>query len=468
MPFCRECGKEVQPDWVTCPYCSAPQLHQNESKHHDILSRQLPVQEISDTLVEDNLSTNQMSVSVSDSVVLGDIIQNNSDPEEVDRIIRLREIEQFSKQLIDIFNRRKWQDAYSVINQISHSEPSIFSLSQEGFSEISNGSKLYGMVQQWRYILHQKRIETYSHEYITEFVRDRRIERGWGVNLMNDFDHHPLKIYKGDYYEFGLTELEGCISYMIEELEHIYKIRSIIEPMYNDITEHYSRSYLVTDIIRLKVNSYWGVDGNKAIFMINNDCIPFFKTLDTEQKYSSSGKLNGDCKKVLSAMEQHIDDPWYVFTKFLTTMILISIPLFLFAIYKWFSELSNDSNYVDGTYSMDPGLMAIFIFSFFGLILGIAFINSTGHILREIHILSAWLRSVQEPSPTNLLSSPIESSIQSPSLPQVENMVQNNRGYVVTPSTSGEPVLPPLPEPGEISLPNAPPPPSWWDSGKSR
>jgi len=22
MPFCRECGKEVQEDWVTCPYCS--------------------------------------------------------------------------------------------------------------------------------------------------------------------------------------------------------------------------------------------------------------------------------------------------------------------------------------------------------------------------------------------------------------------------------------------------------------
>ena len=24
MPFCRECGKEVQADWVTCPYCSQP------------------------------------------------------------------------------------------------------------------------------------------------------------------------------------------------------------------------------------------------------------------------------------------------------------------------------------------------------------------------------------------------------------------------------------------------------------
>ena len=22
MPFCRECGKEVQEDWITCPYCS--------------------------------------------------------------------------------------------------------------------------------------------------------------------------------------------------------------------------------------------------------------------------------------------------------------------------------------------------------------------------------------------------------------------------------------------------------------
>jgi hypothetical protein len=24
VPFCRECGKEVQADWVTCPYCSQP------------------------------------------------------------------------------------------------------------------------------------------------------------------------------------------------------------------------------------------------------------------------------------------------------------------------------------------------------------------------------------------------------------------------------------------------------------
>ena len=22
MPFCRECGKEVQDDWITCPFCS--------------------------------------------------------------------------------------------------------------------------------------------------------------------------------------------------------------------------------------------------------------------------------------------------------------------------------------------------------------------------------------------------------------------------------------------------------------
>ncbi|MBE57069.1 MAG: hypothetical protein CMB01_01700 [Euryarchaeota archaeon] len=33
MPFCRECGKEVQGDWVTCPYCRASfgTRHQNRS-----------------------------------------------------------------------------------------------------------------------------------------------------------------------------------------------------------------------------------------------------------------------------------------------------------------------------------------------------------------------------------------------------------------------------------------------------
>jgi len=24
MPFCRECGKEVEEDWTTCPSCSQP------------------------------------------------------------------------------------------------------------------------------------------------------------------------------------------------------------------------------------------------------------------------------------------------------------------------------------------------------------------------------------------------------------------------------------------------------------
>lgn len=24
MPFCRECGKQVEDDWVTCPFCSQP------------------------------------------------------------------------------------------------------------------------------------------------------------------------------------------------------------------------------------------------------------------------------------------------------------------------------------------------------------------------------------------------------------------------------------------------------------
>ena len=137
----------------------------------------------------------------------------------------MREIEQFSKQLIDIFNRRKWQDAYSLINQISHSEPSIFSLRQGGNSEISNGSKLYELVQQWRYILHKKRIETFSHGYITEFVRNMRRERGWGVNdfLMSN----PLRIYQGDFnkltmgeeiFQFGLEKIADAFQKRAETL----------------------------------------------------------------------------------------------------------------------------------------------------------------------------------------------------------------------------------------------------------
>ena len=31
MPFCRECGKEVQEDWVNCPYCSS-KIQNNDVK----------------------------------------------------------------------------------------------------------------------------------------------------------------------------------------------------------------------------------------------------------------------------------------------------------------------------------------------------------------------------------------------------------------------------------------------------
>jgi len=49
MPFCRECGKEVQDNWVTCPFCSS------------------------------NLPT----TSVNDSVVMGDIKTTINDPEAI-------------------------------------------------------------------------------------------------------------------------------------------------------------------------------------------------------------------------------------------------------------------------------------------------------------------------------------------------------------------------------------------------
>ena len=47
MPFCRECGKEVDDDWLTCPYCSV------------------------------SLTTSSRNISIQDSAIVGDISINN-------------------------------------------------------------------------------------------------------------------------------------------------------------------------------------------------------------------------------------------------------------------------------------------------------------------------------------------------------------------------------------------------------
>ena len=56
MPFCRECGKGVEEDWVTCPFCSQP-----------IGPPAARVAEISDSVVMGNLNVND-SKSISTAV----------------------------------------------------------------------------------------------------------------------------------------------------------------------------------------------------------------------------------------------------------------------------------------------------------------------------------------------------------------------------------------------------------------
>ena len=53
MPFCRECGKEVQEDWKTCPHCSI------------------------------SLTESSQSISIQDSAVGGDIITTVNDSEAI-------------------------------------------------------------------------------------------------------------------------------------------------------------------------------------------------------------------------------------------------------------------------------------------------------------------------------------------------------------------------------------------------
>tara|TARA_B100000575_G_C23004482_1_gene578761 strand:- start:233 stop:958 length:726 start_codon:yes stop_codon:yes gene_type:complete len=56
MPFCRECGKGVEEDWVTCPFCSQP-----------IGPPAARVAEISDSVVMGNVNVND-SKSISTAV----------------------------------------------------------------------------------------------------------------------------------------------------------------------------------------------------------------------------------------------------------------------------------------------------------------------------------------------------------------------------------------------------------------
>lgn len=57
VPFCRECGKDVQATWKVCPHCAAPQSVEN--------------------------STQSTDVSLSDSVIGGDVTINQNNPEEI-------------------------------------------------------------------------------------------------------------------------------------------------------------------------------------------------------------------------------------------------------------------------------------------------------------------------------------------------------------------------------------------------
>lgn len=57
MPFCRECGKEVQATWKVCPHCTAPQSVEN--------------------------STQSTDMSLRDSVIGGDVTINQNNPEEM-------------------------------------------------------------------------------------------------------------------------------------------------------------------------------------------------------------------------------------------------------------------------------------------------------------------------------------------------------------------------------------------------
>jgi glutaredoxin len=71
MPFCRECGKEIQEDWKVCPYC------------------------------EDHIDYLNQRVNISDAVVMGNIsTTHHNDPEAIGQGFKMamKEIEEEEEQ----------------------------------------------------------------------------------------------------------------------------------------------------------------------------------------------------------------------------------------------------------------------------------------------------------------------------------------------------------------------------------
>ena len=52
MPFCRDCGKEGEADWVACPFCGASQGNISTATNEDITTTQDPLVQLSQEITE--------------------------------------------------------------------------------------------------------------------------------------------------------------------------------------------------------------------------------------------------------------------------------------------------------------------------------------------------------------------------------------------------------------------------------
>jgi hypothetical protein len=69
MPFCRECGKEVQDDWKLCPYCESrigPPSEQNSSSQS------------ADILLQDSVMTGDVTTTINDPKSISTAVQEAS------------------------------------------------------------------------------------------------------------------------------------------------------------------------------------------------------------------------------------------------------------------------------------------------------------------------------------------------------------------------------------------------------
>jgi hypothetical protein len=370
------------------------------------------LKQLADSINDNDLKSTVPLLSVSDSVVMGDVIQNiehNSDPEEIDRIVRERHFEQLSPQLLEALNKRNWDDSFSLLQQISTCIPSAFSVETlnpgdtyaEAFKILDgsldltveqglNGIDLNGHVQNLRNMLEAKRIESFSIPFIKNQFKQKRIENNWDPIFVSDYN--VLNVIEDGI--FTVDKFKQCLKSIISELSLIYQLKRMLNPKYDQIPDAWERRmvpYFEADVISLRMIavSNGGVSYQYVIDTIHSNCIPLYDSLHGEGILVSEGIANHHCMNALRRLRDNVKFSG-IFTRIFSYFTLFCMPFFIGIIAKWFMLLNDDSNFVNGSYQMDPLFGFSALGSMFLSVMGAFYLSNTLPINYRYNQIKRW------------------------------------------------------------------------------